>query len=411
MIPAQRTLYRCGTGHIACMVVVALVFAAMLMTSTPLFAEPKGTFTDDQTAAANENLPSKGVKPEPSMPAAAIIYPDAVTLGEIENRLRREWLDDRGSTIDWWLQATAIFLTLLGIVAVIGGYLGFKRFREIEAEANRILQDIKAHRKESKSIVETMNAELFGKNPDKVGEAVKSVQENLEASLEDKAIAAAGTLQQQGKIDEAIEKWRAIATVATGSDTKLAAQAWFSVGYLNQQKNDVQAAINAYTKAIELKPDLAEAYNNRGAAKGGLSQHESAIADYNEAIHLKPDLVEAYVGRGTAKGGLSQHESAIADYDQAIQLKPEYAEAYVGRGNAKGELGRHEEAIADYDQAIELVPDFVFAYNNRGLANKALNRMDEARKDFEKALSLAVAAGNEDLAAMIRKELEDLDKG
>ena len=81
--------YRYSAGHIARMVAVILVFAAILMISAPLSAEPKGTFTDDQTAKVGENLPAVGVAPEPSMPAVPIIYPDAVTLGEIENRLRR----------------------------------------------------------------------------------------------------------------------------------------------------------------------------------------------------------------------------------------------------------------------------------------------------------------------------------
>ena len=36
---------------------------------------------------------------------------------EIRNELRRELLDDRAKTIDWWLRAAAIYLTLFGIVA------------------------------------------------------------------------------------------------------------------------------------------------------------------------------------------------------------------------------------------------------------------------------------------------------
>ena len=54
------------------------------------------------------------------------------------NGLRSELLDDREKLVDWWLTATAIFLTLLGIVAVIAGYLSFERFREIEAKCARM---------------------------------------------------------------------------------------------------------------------------------------------------------------------------------------------------------------------------------------------------------------------------------
>ena len=43
-------------------------------------------------------------------------------------------------------------------------------------------------------------------------------------------------------------------------------QLGFSVGYLIQDENP-EDALAEYAKAIRLKPDYAEAYNNRGAAK------------------------------------------------------------------------------------------------------------------------------------------------
>ena len=45
-------------------------------------------------------------------------------------------------------------------------------------------------------------------------------------------IAAAVLLQQEGKIEEAIEQWRSIATVAGEENPQLQARAWFSIGYL-----------------------------------------------------------------------------------------------------------------------------------------------------------------------------------
>ena len=99
-----------------------------------------------------------------------------------------------------------------------------------------------------------------------------------------------------------------------------------------------EKAIEAYSHAIELKPDFM-AYNNRGRA----------IQDYDKAIALKPDYAEAYNNRGVAyeaKGDLGQ---AIQDYDKAIALKPDYAEAYSNRGNAygkKGDLARPSRTTA-----------------------------------------------------------------
>ena len=192
-----------------------------------------------------------------------------------------------------------------------------------------------------------------------------------EASLTEKAIADAVSLQQQGKRDDAIEKWRAIAHVVEGSDNDLAARAWFSVGYLALDE-DPKGSVLANDRAIRLKPDLDGAYINRGNARQKLEQYEAAIADYDEAIRMKPDHAEAYINRGNARQKLEQYEAAIADCNEAIRLKPALVEAYSNRGFANYELGRHEAAIADCNEAIRLKPDYAEAYSNRGAAKQKL---------------------------------------
>ena len=164
--------------------------------------------------------------------------------------LRRELLDDRGAYIDRWLAVITIVLAFFGLVAVVGGYIGFKRFREIETDAKnsatvaaehaqdakRVVKEIEKTRDKADEIARGMTAETAAGNPEEAEQAVKSVRENPEASLVDKAIADAISLQQQGKRDDAIEIWRAVAHIAERSDGALAATAWFSVGYLIQDE-------------------------------------------------------------------------------------------------------------------------------------------------------------------------------
>ena len=264
-------------------------------------------------------------------------------------------------------------------------------------------------------------------------------------SVIDRAIAAAVHLQRQGKTEEAIEKWRAIATVAGEENRRLQARAWFSIGSLLGEGEGVdwEAVLDVYTKAIELNPTDAVAYNNRGSAKDDLGQYDAAIADYDRAIELDPTYVAAYnnrgiakdnlgrydaaiadydraieldpadartyYNRGNAKDDLGQYDAAIADYDRAIELDPTYVAAYNNRGNAKDDLGQYDAAIADYDRAIELNPTHVAAYNNRGIAKYGLDRRNEAREDFETALALAQEAGNENVVARAKRNLRLLD--
>ena len=55
--------------------------------------------------------------------------------------------------------------------------------------------------------------------------------------------------------------------------------------------------VDSCSKAIELKPDYAEAYYNRGVILTELRQLEEAMASYNRAIELQPDCAAAYSNR------------------------------------------------------------------------------------------------------------------
>ena len=180
-------------------------------------------------------------------------------------------MDDRETYFDRLLAIFAIVITTAGI-------LGFRRFREIETEARKSVETAKQHEATAKHLVDNieilqgeseayvqriqgLNAEAVANDPAKANLTVEDVRENLRASLTDKAIANAVDLQRQGRNKEALEKWRAIASIAERIDNNLAARAWFSVGYLVRDES-LEDCISANDRAIRLKPDYATAYNN-----------------------------------------------------------------------------------------------------------------------------------------------------
>jgi tetratricopeptide (TPR) repeat protein len=85
-------------------------------------------------------------------------------------------------------------------------------------------------------------------------------------------------------------------------------------------KGDFGASIDYYTSAIRLKPDLADAYFNRGVSKGNLNMHEQAIRDYDKAIELKKDNADAFYSRGVSKINLHHYQEACKDLKTAIDL-------------------------------------------------------------------------------------------
>ena len=59
---------------------------------------------------------------------------------------------------------------------------------------------------------------------------------------------------------------------------------------------------------------------------------DAAIADCSRAIELNPGDAEAFNNRGLAKRAKGDLAGAIADFDQSILLKANDATAYVNRG-------------------------------------------------------------------------------
>ena len=92
-----------------------------------------------------------------------------------------------------------------------------------------------------------------------------------------------------------------------------------------------QSAINAFTAAVTLDPNMAPLYSNRAAAHMKMSDFHACAQDCSKAISLLTPPVEdnkrsrliAYSRRAAALSALEDYESAINDIQQAIALNPD----------------------------------------------------------------------------------------
>jgi tetratricopeptide (TPR) repeat protein len=168
-------------------------------------------------------------------------------------------------------------------------------------------------------------------------------------------------------------------------EEELTAQQWFERGLA---ASDLDEKLRLYSEAIRLKPDFAEAFNNRGVARANRGDVEGALQDCNEAIRLKPDYAAAFYNRGNARAAKGDVEGALQDYSEAIRLKPDYANAFYNRGNARRAKGDLEGALQDYNEAIRLKPDDADAFYNRGIARAAKGDVEGALQDYSEAIRL-----------------------
>lgn len=146
---------------------------------------------------------------------------------------------------------------------------------------------------------------------------------------------------------------------------------------------DDASAIEDYTRAIEIKPDLAQAYSNRGSVYSRHGDYGRAVQDFSKAIEIKPDYGSAYYNRGTTYSRMGDFARAIQDFTRAIELKPGFADAYNNRGAAYFNLEKYAEEVRDCTQAIAIKPDFADAYKNRAVAFLFLQEFDKSWVDVK----------------------------
>lgn len=163
---------------------------------------------------------------------------------------------------------------------------------------------------------------------------------------------------------------------------------WNNRGNTLRALNRHQPAIESYNKAITLKGDYPVAYYNLGNVLRDLKKPGAAVEIYTKAITLKADYAEAYNSLGKALMDLNQPETAKVHYEKAIAINANYAEAHNNLGNALRRLMQPLAAIASHENAIGLNADYAEAYADRGAALSDLLQYHEALASYDKAIAL-----------------------
>ncbi len=154
------------------------------------------------------------------------------------------------------------------------------------------------------------------------------------------------------------------------------------------KKGTVNEAIAHFQKALQTKPDYAEAHYNLGIALFQKGSVDEAITQFQKALQTKPGYAEAHYNLGIALFQKGSVDEAIAHYQNALQSKPDYVEAHNNLGNALLQKGNVDEAIAHFQKALEINPDSVPAHNNLGNALLQKGKADEAIAQYQKALQI-----------------------
>lgn len=166
------------------------------------------------------------------------------------------------------------------------------------------------------------------------------------------------------------------------------AMKYFNLGV---QSSITRKKIEYFTKALELNPNLVEAYEKRGLLYYFQENYEKVVQDFLTYLDLAPAKAEAYrmVGVGYLK--MRNYKPALHHFTRAMELEPEHIEAYANRAETYRLMGEDQKAIRDATRAIGLRGDprsKADAYKTRFKIYWKRGQDKLARADYRKSVEL-----------------------
>lgn len=123
---------------------------------------------------------------------------------------------------------------------------------------------------------------------------------------------------------------------------------------MDLEEKDPVAAIDAYRRALRLRPDITEAWINLGRLFAESGDAEAAHDCFRSALDLDPADATAYYNLGVIAQDAGKESDAIALYHRALELDPQLAEAHYNLATLFDQAGDSRQAIRHINEYRKL---------------------------------------------------------
>jgi tetratricopeptide (TPR) repeat protein/TolB-like protein len=179
--------------------------------------------------------------------------------------------------------------------------------------------------------------------------------------------------------------------------------------FLTAPRPPYDQAIEAYDKAIQLRPFYADAHAGLGDARAAKGDVDGAIGAYTRALAHNPINPRVHISLGkTYYAEKSLYYESVTAYKKAIDLDPHSVEARMGLGEVYEDKGLYKEATEEYRRVIELDGKHTGAMYNLALVYEKTDPK-EAIVQWERYIALASQLPSEkDWVDVARQHLRKL---
>jgi tetratricopeptide (TPR) repeat protein len=145
--------------------------------------------------------------------------------------------------------------------------------------------------------------------------------------------------------------------IAASQEDPSAAEPYFYLGGLYVSANRWDDALQAYHRAVELRPNWPIALYYLGEAYLQRKDLQNAQAAFAKAVNYDPNMVQAWFGLGISERDRGQSSEAIQALSKATQLNATYSEAWLYLGLTYEETGQRAQAANAFTQATDNATD------------------------------------------------------
>ncbi len=169
---------------------------------------------------------------------------------------------------------------------------------------------------------------------------------------------------------------------------RISAQNHFLLGNKLLEQRQLKPAIACYRRAINLQPDLIDAYWQLGEIFMTIGNHHRAIACYQQALKVAPPQARSYLLLAKALIQRKQWQAALTCYQKATSLEPDNADIQHNLGEILAHEQQWDDAAIAYRKAIAIKPNNSWSHHNLGHVLLKIRKWQEAALCFRQAIQL-----------------------
>lgn len=155
----------------------------------------------------------------------------------------------------------------------------------------------------------------------------------------------------------------------------------------NERRQLHERSLGYFDRALRLRPDYDDIYNNYGLSLMNLGRIEEAKELFRRGIARSPDKTPfAYRNLGLALLKQERWEEALEAYEKGLEKHPYMVDMKADLAMVKARLGDTEGALALLDDVIDKYPGHVIALVKRALLHRQIGRGDLAEQDARQAI-------------------------